>query len=183
MNATVSFDAITSSTAVNHLDFASIITAASNSVSVGTDYANNTVSVISYNGTLMGTYAVNGSGTATITNAAANSPLLVGYAYTGQIKTMPIEAGAQFGVAQGSARRGHEISVFIDRSRGGKYYQSQSSNQYPLDTEGTASVLKTGEVRLSLNASPNDNQTVITQDAPYPLTILWMVTKGYTYDT
>ena len=95
---------------------------------------------------------------------------------------MPIEAGAQFGVAQGSARRGHEISVYIDRSRGGKYKQSKAVNEFPIDDTATASSLATKEVKLSLNASPDDTQTILKQDQPYPLTILWLLTKGYTYD-
>jgi hypothetical protein len=97
---------------------------------------------------------------------------------------MPIEAGAQFGVAQGSTRRPHEMSLFVDRSRGGSYHQANTAKDYPLikDSLATASALYTGQVRLSLNASYDDHQTVIEQKSPYALTILWLLTKGYTYD-
>lgn len=180
MNNTSSFDSVTSSKSVCHLDYAIIATASSDSVNVGTDYIQ-PVSVISSQGNYLGDFTPS-SGILTVTNAASYSPLLIGYKYSGEIKTMPIESGAQFGVAQGSARRGHEISVFIDRSRGGKYKQSKAVNEYPLDTAATASSLSTKEVRLSLNASPDDTQTILKQDLPYPMTFLWLLTKGYTYD-
>jgi hypothetical protein len=181
MNETVSFDTIVSSKTVCHLDYAKIVNAASNTFSIGTEY-NQPVSVISYQGNYLGDFTPS-FGNITITNASSFSPLLIGYKYSGEIKTMPIEAGAQFGVAQGSARRGHEVSIYIDRSRGGKYKQSKAVNEYPIDELGTASALSTKEVRLSLNASPDDSQTILKQDQPYPLTILWLLTKGYTYDT
>jgi hypothetical protein len=183
MNTTDSFDTVTASYGCNHLDYAKLFTATSDTVSIGNQYGSTRdVSVISYQGEYLGEFTPSLFGDITVPGAVAKSPLLVGYKYTGTIKTMPIEAGAQFGVAQGSSRRGHEISVFLDRSRGGKYSQSLSPNEYPLDTTGTAAVLKTGEIKLSLNASPNDTQTIIKQDLPYPLTVLWLLTKGYTYD-
>lgn len=114
-----------------------------------------------------------------------NCNLTIGVPYTGQIKTMPTEAGAQFGVAQGSARRSHEITVFVDRSRGGQYKASKAVDYYSLVESSklnTNSDLFTGECRLSLNASPDDHQVVIVQNKPYPMMILWLLTKGYTYD-
>jgi hypothetical protein len=125
------------------------------------------------------------SGTITIPNANTyTAPMIVGYKYTGEIKTMSSEAGAQFGVAQGSARRTHEISIYVDRSLGGKYKASNAVSG-PFDiigTKGTISAAYTGEIRLSLNASPDDHQITITQDKPFPFNILWLLTKGYTYD-
>lgn len=180
MNDTVSFDTILSSKAVCHLDYSKIVSTTTDSFSIGSEYSQ-PVSVISYQGNYLGDFTPS-AGIITIANAASYSPLLIGYKYTGEIKTMPIEAGAQFGVAQGSARRGHEISIYIDRSRGGKYKQSKAVNEYPIDELATASQLASKEVKLSLNASPDDTQTVIKQDLPYPLTVLWLLTKGYTYD-
>lgn len=183
MNNTLSFDTVFSSQSTNHLDHSVIITAISNNVSLsGLGFSSFDVSVLDKNGNYLGEFTPS-SNIIVVPDAAAKSPLVVGYKYSGEIKTMPIEAGAQFGVAQGSARRGHEVSVFVDRSRAGKYKQSKAANEFPLDTKGTGPALYTGEVRLSLNASPDDTQTIIKQDQPYPLTILWMLTKGYTYDT
>lgn len=180
MNQGTSFTIVSSDKTVLHLDCAKSVTAVSNSVFIGSEF-NNTVSVISAQGDYIGDFTPS-VGSITVPNAASKSPLLVGYKYTGTIKTMPIEAGAQFGVAQGSLRRGHEISVFIDRSRGGKYKASKSSNEFPIDEIATGAALKTGEVKLSLNSSPDDPQVIIKQDQPYPLTILWLLTKGYTND-
>ncbi len=183
INSTVSFDSVLSSLASNFLDHSVIVTAVADAVSLtGLGFSTSPVSVVDKDGIYLGDYTPVAN-VITVVGAAAKSPLLIGYKYAGEIKTMPIEAGAQFGVAQGSARRGHEISVFLDRSIGGKYKQSKAANEFPLDTKGTGSALYTGEVRLSLNSSPDDNQTVIKQDQPYPLTILWMLTKGYTYDS
>lgn len=125
------------------------------------------------------------SGTITVPNSSTfTGPFIVGFKYSGEIKTMSSEAGAQFGVAQGSARRSHEISVYVDRSLGGKYKASKAISG-PFDivgSKGSIDASYTGEVKLSLNASPDDHQISITQDKPLPLTILWLLTKGYTYD-
>ncbi len=109
----------------------------------------------------------------------------VGVRYDNKIVTMPIEAGAQFGVAQGSARRSHEMSVFLDRSMGGQYTMLKANElldfTYELG-EPTVGALFTGEARLSLNGSTDDHQLMITQNKPLPFTVLWLMTKGYTYD-
>lgn len=124
-----------------------------------------------------------GIGYITIPDASTyDAPFIVGFKYTGKIKTFPIEAGAQWGTSTGSARRGHEMSVFLDRSRGGVYKQSQSANEYPLETLATFDALSTKEFKLSLNANPYDYQTQIRQTEPYPLTILWLLIKGVTND-
>lgn len=140
-------------------------------------------------GTYLGSYtdtnasASSGTGTLLIPGIDFSKEYIIGALYEGTIKTMPIEAGAQFGVAQGSARRSHEISVYVDRSLGGVYKASKAANEFAIvGTKGTPEALYTGEVKLSLNASPDDHQTVIKQTTPYPLTILWLLTKGYTYD-
>ena len=148
--------------------------------------ANGDVLSVVAGGQYVGDYAYN-SATQQIsipTIASYTAPYIVGFKYNGKIKTMPIEAGAQFGVAQGSTRRPHEMSLFVDRSRGGSYHQANTAKDYPLikDSLATASALYTGQVRLSLNASYDDHQTVIEQKSPYALTILWLLTKGYTYD-
>ena len=183
INSTVDFETILADVASTYLDHSVLVTAFSDIVSLsGLGFSSLPVSVVDKNGNYVGNFTPSDN-QITVPDAVSLSPLLIGYKYSGEIKTMPIEAGAQFGVAQGSARRTHEISVYLDRSRGGKYKQSKSVNEFPLDTKGTGSSLYTGEVRLSLNASPDDTQTIIKQDQPYPLTILWMLTKGYTYDT
>lgn len=182
INNTVSFTSSFAAEASTYLDHSVLVTALSNNVSLsGLGFSTQPVSVVDKNGNYLGDFTPSG-GIIVVPDAAIKSPLLIGYKYSGEIKTMPIEAGAQFGTAQGSARRGHEISVFLDRSRGGKYKQSKAASEYPLDETGTGAALFTGEKKLSLNASPDDNQTVLKQDQPYPLTILWMLTKGYTYD-
>jgi hypothetical protein len=114
-----------------------------------------------------------------------NRTFLIGVKYDNQLVTLPIEAGAQFGVAQGSLRRGHEISVYVDQSLGGQYTAKKRNEFYDLiESRLGASMdeLYTGEIKLSHNADPDDTQTVIKQTGPYPLTVLWLLTKGYTYD-
>lgn len=109
----------------------------------------------------------------------------IGVRYDNKIVTMPVEAGAQFGVAQGSARRSHEMSLFLDRSLGGQYTMLKANELMDFTYElaaPTVDALFTGEVRLSLNGSPDDHQLMITQNRPLPFTVLWLMTKGYTYD-
>jgi hypothetical protein len=161
-----------------------------NALSLGTEHASilidgDLLSVITPEGYIGDFSFDSASGTITIPNGSTyTAPMIVGFKYTGTLKTMASESGAQFGVAQGSARRTHEISVFVDRSLGGKY-KAANAVSGPFDivgTKGSVSALYTGEVRLSLNASPDDHQITVTQDKPFPMNILWMLTKGYTYD-
>lgn len=128
------------------------------------------------------------AGVITIPNLdPTNRLFIVGVFYDNQVKTMPSEAGAQFGVAQGSKRRTHETSLFLDRSIGGQYTQANRNDfldfVYPSHIAKGLDNLFTGEIKLSLNASTDDTQTIFKQDKPYPMTILWMLQKGYTYDT
>jgi hypothetical protein len=133
-------------------------------------------------GTYIGSFVESG-GKLQIPNVDPLKPYIIGLLYQGEIVTMPIEAGAQFGVAQGSLRRTHEMSVYVDRSIGGTYKASKALNTFPIvGNKGTPSALYTGEVKLSVNASPDDTQIVIKQTDPYPFTIQWLLTKGYTYD-
>lgn len=131
-----------------------------------------------------GEFTVTG-GNITVPSHGAYDWYVVGIKYNGLIKTMPIEAGAQFGVAQGSARRTHEISIFVDRSMGGSYKQSISTNEFDILTsaKATSSALYTGEVKLASNANPFDPQLEIKQTVPFPLNVIWLLSKGYTYDT
>jgi hypothetical protein len=157
-----------------------------NSVPVGATYS--VFAYITGNGdsVYLGDFVESGGNiTVPVLSTYPDCNLTIGVPYTGQIKTMPTEAGAQFGVAQGSARRTHEITVFVDRSRGGQYKASKAVDFYPLveaSKMNTNSDLFTGECRLSLNASPDDHQVLIVQNKPLPLMILWLLTKGYTYD-
>jgi hypothetical protein len=135
-------------------------------------------------GTYLGKFTPNGFGVLTVPTAVTTKKYIVGVVYEGEIKTLAIEAGAQFGVAQGSKRRSHDIVVGLDRAIDGVYKSSLAESTYSLltSTDATPAALFTGEKQLSLNASPHDNQTVIKQTKPYPMSILWILHKGYTYD-
>lgn len=168
--------------------FASTTVGVTNSIGVSNSHfpSGSTYGVIEVGtnkvGTYLGSYVESG-GQLSIPNIDPLKSYIVGALYEGELRTMPIEAGAQFGVAQGSPRRTHEIVAFIDRGLGGVYKASKALNFFPVvGTKGTPDALYTGEVRLSLNASPDDTQITIKQTVPYPLTILWLLTKGYTYD-
>jgi hypothetical protein len=136
-------------------------------------------------GTYLGEYTPDGSGVLTVPSATTTKTYLVGVRYEGEIKTMPIEAGAQFGVAQGSDRRSNQVTLCLDRSLGGTYKAANGNSSYDLlrAADGTPSALYSGERELQLNSSYNDPQTIIKQTKPYPMNILWLLHKGYTYDT
>lgn len=151
----------------------------------GTTYAVfGTQDVFGNQWTYLGDHVESGGSLTTIPNISSYTDIAIGVRYEGEIKTMPFEAGAQFGVAQGSARRTHEISIYLDRSLGGVYKAAGSSDYFNIitDTAYTPDNLFTGEAKLSLNASPSDNQVSIKQTLPYPFTVLWILQKGYTYD-
>jgi hypothetical protein len=186
MDQNTSFSTVVADKSVNYMDLASFVAAppSGTTVAIPTIFRGSaTVAVMTTSGEYLGTFTAVGSNL-TIPNASTYPGFIVGYRYTGEIKTLPLEAGAQFGVAQGTSRRTHEISVAVDRSRGGKYKASRAIDEFDLikSTDATAAALYSGEKKLSLNASPDDNQLYIKQDQPYPLTILWILRKGFTND-
>lgn len=187
MNTHAGFTTVGADKTVNHIDCATAIAApvSGNNISIaGTNFKSGaTLGVLTNTGEYLGDFTAVGS-TLTIPNASTYPGFIVGYRYEGVIKTMPLEAGAQFGVSQGSPRRAHEIVLGVDRSRGGTYKASNSSNEFDLisSTKGTAAAFYTGEIKASLNASPDDTQLYIKQTKPYPLTVLWLLRKGFTND-
>lgn len=186
MNQNTTFSTVAADKSVNHMDLATFVSApgSGNNVSLPSHFRSScTVAVLTTAGEYLGDFTASGT-TVTIPGASTYPGFIFGYRYTGELKTLPLEAGAQFGVAQGSLRRSHEIVLGMDRSRGGTYKASNSVNEFDIipAAKGTAAALYTGEVKLSLNASPDDVQLYIKQTKPYPLTVLWLLRKGYTND-
>ena len=128
----------------------------------GTDYPDKTVS----------------SGTITLTRDAF--VVNAGLPYTQRIVTLPPEAGAQRGTAQGKLQDISELAFKVNRSHAGFYYGTNDSNlkraryRSPETEMGTPEPLFTGVIpNLSVFANPTHGVQVILQNTdPLPVELL-----------
>ena len=118
------------------------------------------------------------------------SEVIVGLKYTSNLKTMKLEAGAQFGTSQGSIKRNDSIVLRFQGTYGGKF--GIASNENNLEEivfrpaghgMGSDLALFTGDKFLDF---PGDYerffQVVVEQDKPLPMNLLAIVHRGITYD-
>ena len=118
------------------------------------------------------------------------SEVIVGLKYTSTLKTMKLEAGAQFGTSQGSIKRNDSIVLRFQGTYGGKF--GIASNEANLEEivfrppghgMGDPLTLFTGDKFLDF---PGDYerffQVVVEQDKPLPMNLLAIVHRGITYD-
>lgn len=101
----------------------------------------------------------------------------VGLGYRSLIETMPIEAGAQLGTAQGKTKRVHKVGIRFHRTLGCKLGPSEAllspvEFRYGRDPLGQVSPLFTGihEIDFEGDYEP-DSSIVIVQDQPLPMTV------------
>tara|TARA_R110002020_G_scaffold161060_1_gene345794 strand:+ start:3247 stop:6333 length:3087 start_codon:yes stop_codon:yes gene_type:complete len=118
------------------------------------------------------------------------SEVIVGLKYTSKLKTMKLEAGAQFGTSQGSIKRNDSIVLRFQGTYGGKF--GIATNEANLEEivfrppghgMGDPLPLFTGDKFLDF---PGDYerffQVVVQQDKPMPMNLLSIVHRGITYD-
>lgn len=119
------------------------------------------------------------SGTVAVTGPAS-STIHVGLPFTTSIKTLPPEAGAGGGTAQGQMKRAGKVTLRLLESLGGKVGRGTNLEQLvmrSLDEPISAAVpLFTGDKRVG-DASSWDRtgQIDIVQDEPLPLTVLAII--------
>ena len=116
--------------------------------------------------------------------------VIAGLKYTSKLKTMKLEAGAQFGTSQGSIKRNDSIVLRFQGTYGGKFGIATNENNleeivFRPAGHGMGSDLElfTGDKFLDF---PGDYerffQVIVEQDKPLPMNLLAIVHRGQTYD-
>lgn len=150
---------------------------------VQTGFPEDAIVVAMSSGVVLGDYTVNASGEIDVSPETPVQVVTVGFRYNGRLVTMPFEAGQTFGQAQGLPRRVERAIFRPYQSRGGEY-QAATSNKFPILSSTDAAWPNTfsGEKEKPINASPHDVTLTIEQNTPAPMTILWTMLRGVTYD-
>lgn len=94
----------------------------------------------------------------------------IGLPYTYRLQTLPIEAGMQFGTAQGREKIVPEATLRLKASRGGSIGGTfdKMDDLFEKDSGG----LFTGDVRLPIRGGwTKDGQLCIEHDTPYPFQV------------
>jgi hypothetical protein len=107
------------------------------------------------------------------------SKVHVGLGYEARIKTLPIEAGAAEGTAQGKTKRFHQVSLILRDTVGLKI---GSSDDDLLDVE-TGATLYSGTFLTPFPGGYDEyGQILLTHDDPLPATILGIIPRMVTND-
>lgn len=149
--------------------------------------AGKTVDVLA-DGKYVGTAVVASDATGTFTCPVAATSVVIGFKYTGIIKTMPIQQGGQWGLPIGRHKRVDEMEISFIKSFGCKFGkdvdaldevamwdQTQNMEDAPRYFTGEKVVTFPTGYERSL-------QVVIKQDQPYPCYIRGVTPRGVTYD-
>jgi hypothetical protein len=123
-----------------------------------------------------------------ITLEVAASKVQVGLPYRSQFFSVPIEAGATDGTAQGKIKRIDHLTLRLLRSMGGQV-GPDLDNLEPLiyrqaeDDMDTATPLFTGDLELDFQGEyESKGQIMIVQDDPLPLTICALIPRLTTFE-
>lgn len=125
--------------------------------------------------------------TVTITSAAKEK-WVVGLKYTADLRTMPLEAGQEFGSAQGNTKRIDRATIKFFKTYGAKVGPDTSNLQAinfrdPNALYGAALDLVSGDQQIRFDAGPErSTQVIVQQDMPLPCNILSITTRGVMYD-
>lgn len=129
--------------------------------------------------------------TATVSNGAVTHASgqirSCGLAYTLKAKTMPSNAGATDGTAQGKTKRIHQVVFRVLNSRGGKYGRdSTTTYSLPYTNQKNLTVtsdLGTGDIRVNWPAAYDyDGVVYVEHDDPYPFTLIAHMPQIVTQD-
>lgn len=160
----------------NHIRGASKNSSAS--VVVGLEYMNGETVRFVEDGVDAGTASISGG---QISYNGTASDVDVGYSYTSQIETLPIEAGAGEGFAQGKTRRLDNLqalvinSVNLEHSGDESNWTTDDFNTNPTGTTYTVISPFSGYRNIPAASSHRHGRSptiFIRQTAPYPLNIL-----------
>jgi hypothetical protein len=125
----------------------------------------------------------------TITLVREGSVVQVGLSNTWRLKTLPLEAGAQDGTAQGKIKRITKLAIRLLNTLGLKYGNPKTPNvmdteQFSYGTQmGTATPLFTGDIIKGFPGGyDTDGAMVFTDNGPHPITFLGLMPQVVTQD-
>jgi hypothetical protein len=96
--------------------------------------------------------------------------VVIGLPFTMRIKTLPVEAGMQYGVAQGRKKIVPEVTLRVKASRGGKVGGGFDRMEQIFDDR--TGKLITGDKRVSIDGGwTTEGSVCIEHDTPYPFEI------------
>lgn len=113
--------------------------------------------------------------------------VIAGLPYTSRLETMPLEAGQAEGTAQGRRQRIDRVVVRLYRSLGCKLGVDPAAldevpfrlGGHPMDAPPP---LFTGDKRLAVAGSYEQNTVWVVQDLPLPLTVIALMPRVVAYD-
>lgn len=117
-----------------------------------------------------------------------HTEVLAGLNYRTRIETLPIEAGAAIGSAQGAIKRIDRAVVRFSRTVGAKIGPSDTELEtllfrpttVPMDEE---TPLFTGDKEVKFDGTVDrDARVVVIQDLPLPMNVTAIIQRGQTYD-
>jgi len=111
----------------------------------------------------------------------AGTVVVVGLRYTSRLKSLDIEAGADFGTSDGNRQRIDRLALRLFKSQGGDYGNENQSTLFKIEYDGND--VFTGLKRVDFEISPDmDNQILIQHDDPVPFNLLSVTYRGVSYD-
>jgi hypothetical protein len=138
---------------------------------VGSQYYGMTVSVTSDN-YYLGDFAVDGAGNINVGEDVTN--ITVGYNYTFQIVTLPIDVQLQTGSTLGLPKRIVRVFVGLDSSLSLNISGNELILRQVADDIETAPAAETGTYEFRLLGIQKDAFVTLTQSTPLPATVLGM---------
>ena len=124
-----------------------------------------------------------------MTVSPATTKAAVGLNYTSRLKTLRLEAGSSDGTSQGKIKRIHEITLRLHKTLGVEVGSDVTDvDRIPFRDSsmamGSAVSLFTGDKEIEFRGGfEEDDQIVIQQTQPLPLTVLAIYPRMNTFDS
>ena len=124
-----------------------------------------------------------------VTVSPATTKAAVGLNYTSRLKTLRLEAGSSDGTSQGKIKRIHEITLRLHKTLGVEVGSDVTDvDRIPFRDSsmamGSAVSLFTGDKEIEFRGGfEEDDQIVIQQTQPLPLTVLAIYPRMNTFDS
>jgi len=118
-----------------------------------------------------------------ITTSSAVEEIIVGLSYKARLRTLDIDAGAQFDSASGTVHRIDRVYLHLYNSFGGLFGRDESNLDVIDYRDTTNNPLFSGGIKQTFNSTPDEESRVyIEHSDPLPFNILTMTMRGVSYD-